>query len=132
MAVFRPRVTTFLDGAATALEMDDPWDGFVSYLENMFGMQAGDRGFNDFLSQRFTDSAETEQVHDQMCRQIEQVLTRAREPGEVRADHPGGHRRPHLVQRPNHRRHQGHGAPCLAAPTGGGKTQLDVDHIHRR
>jgi AcrR family transcriptional regulator len=86
MAAFRPRVTTFLDGAATAMEMDDPWDGFVSYLENLFGLQAGDRGFNDFLSRRFTDSTETEQIHDQMCRQIEQVLTRAQEAGEVRAD----------------------------------------------
>jgi AcrR family transcriptional regulator len=86
MAAFRPRVAAFLDGAASAVEMDNPWDGFVSYLENLFGVQAGDRGFNDFLSRRFTDNAETEQIHDQMCRQIEQVLTRAQEAGEVRAD----------------------------------------------
>ena len=49
-------------------------------------MQAGDRGFNDFLSRRFPGNAETERIHDQMCRQIEDVLTRAQEAGEARPD----------------------------------------------
>jgi hypothetical protein len=66
--------------------MDDPWEGFVYYLENLFRVQAGDRGFNDFLSRRFTDSAETERIHDQMCRQIADVLSRAQEAGEARPD----------------------------------------------
>ena len=86
MAAFKPRVQEFLDGATKALEMDDPWEGFVYYLDNLFRVQAGDRGFNDFLSRRFTDSAETERIHDQMCRQIEDVLTRAQEAGEARPD----------------------------------------------
>jgi AcrR family transcriptional regulator len=86
MAAFKPRLQEFLDGAAKALEMDDPWEGFVCYLENLFGVQAGDRGFNDFLSRRFPDNADTEHIHDQMCRQIEDVLTRAQEAGEARPD----------------------------------------------
>jgi AcrR family transcriptional regulator len=86
MAAFKPRVEEFLDGAKKALEMDDPWEGFVYYLENLFRVQAGDRGFNDFLSRRFTDNAETERIHDQMCRDIEVVLTRAQEAGEARPD----------------------------------------------
>lgn len=86
MAAFEPRLQEFLDVAAKAMEMDDPWEGFVRYLDNLFGMQAGDRGFNDFLSRRFPGNAETERIHDEMCRQIEIVLTRAQEAGEVRAD----------------------------------------------
>jgi AcrR family transcriptional regulator len=86
MAAFTPRVQEFLDGATKALEMADPWDGFVYYLENLFRVQAGDRGFNDFLSRRFTDSAETERIHDEMCRQIEEVLTRAQDAGAARRD----------------------------------------------
>jgi hypothetical protein len=39
-------------------------DGY--YLENLFRVQAGDRGFNDFLSRRFPGSAYTERGHDQM------------------------------------------------------------------
>jgi AcrR family transcriptional regulator len=86
LAAFDPRLQEFLDGASTALEVDDPWTGFVSYLENLFRVQAGDRGFNDFLSRRFPGSAETERIHDRMCRQIEDVLTRAQEAGKVRPD----------------------------------------------
>ena len=86
MAAFKPRLQEFLDGAAKALEMDDPWEGFVCYLENLFAVQAGDRGFNDFLSRRFPGNADTEHIHDQMCRQIEDVLTRAQEAGQARPD----------------------------------------------
>jgi AcrR family transcriptional regulator len=86
MAAFEPRLQEFLDGAKKALEMDDPWEGFVSYLENLFRVQAGDRGFNDFLSRRFPGNADTERIHDQMCRQIESVLARAQEAGQARSD----------------------------------------------
>lgn len=86
MAAFQPRLQEFLDGAAQALEMDDAWEGLVHYLENLFRLQAGDRGFNDFLSRRFTDNADTERIHDQMCRQIEDVLTRAQVAGTARPD----------------------------------------------
>jgi AcrR family transcriptional regulator len=86
MAAFEPRLREFLDGADKAMEIEDPWDGFVYYLENLFGTQAGDRGFNDFLSRRFPGNADTERIHDEMCRQIEIVLKRAQEAGEVRPD----------------------------------------------
>lgn len=86
IAAFTPRLREFLEGATRAQEMDDPWDGFVCYLENLFAVQAGDRGFNDFLSRRFPENADTEHIHDQMCRQIEDVLTRAQEAGVVRPD----------------------------------------------
>jgi len=86
MAALEPRLQEFLDGAKKALEMDDPWEGFVYYLENLFRVQAGDRGFNDFLSRRFPGSADTERIHDQMCQQIEDVLTRAQEAGKARPD----------------------------------------------
>src|SRR4051794_13961848 len=86
LAAFEPRLHEFLGGAEKAMEIDDPWDGFVYYLENLFRVQAGDRGFNDFLSRRFPGSADTERIHDQMCRQIEDVLMRAQDAGKVRAD----------------------------------------------
>jgi AcrR family transcriptional regulator len=86
MAAFKPRLQEFLDGANKALEIDDPWEGFACYLENLFAVQAGDRGFNDFLSRRFPGNADTEHIHDQMCRQIEDVLTRAQKAGEARLD----------------------------------------------
>jgi AcrR family transcriptional regulator len=86
VAAFEPRLQEFLEGADKALAMEDPWEGFVGYLENLFAVQAGDRGFNDFLSRRFPGNAETERIHDEMCAQIEDVLNRAQEAGEVRPD----------------------------------------------
>ena len=86
LTAFEPRLQEFLAGANSALEMNDPWEGFVHYLENLFRVQAGDRGFNDFLSRRFPGSPDTERIHDRLCQQIEDVLTRAQEAGEARAD----------------------------------------------
>ncbi|MGA0568018.1 TetR/AcrR family transcriptional regulator [Rathayibacter sp. KR2-224] len=86
MAAFEPRLREFLEGSEKAMQIEDPWEAFVDYLENLFRVQAGDRGFNDFLSRRFPGSADTERIHDQMCQQIDDVLTRAQEAGEVRPD----------------------------------------------
>jgi AcrR family transcriptional regulator len=86
MAALRPRLQEFVDGANKAVEMDDPWDGFVAYLDNLFVVQAGDRGFNDFLSRRFPGNSETEHIHDVMCQQIDDVLARAQEAGRARTD----------------------------------------------
>ncbi len=86
IAAFEPRLEEFLAGADEAMTIEDPWDGFVVYLENLFRVQAGDRGFNDFLSRRFPGSPETERIHDQMCRQIEVVLARAQDAGRARPD----------------------------------------------
>jgi AcrR family transcriptional regulator len=86
MAAFKPRVEEFLEGAKKALAIDDPWEGFVSYLENLFSVQAGDRGFNDFLSRRFPGNSETEHIHDVMCQQIQDVLARAQKAGKARPD----------------------------------------------
>lgn len=86
MAAFEPRLKEFLAGATRALEVDDPWEGLVAYLENLFRVQAGDRGFNDFLSRRFPSNAETERIHDQMCQQIDEVLARAQKAGQARPD----------------------------------------------
>lgn len=86
LAAFEPRLREFLSEAEKALQIEDPWDGFVGYLEHLFRLQAGDRGFNDFLSRRFPGNAETESIHDEMCDQIEQVLTRAQDAGRVRPD----------------------------------------------
>src|ERR1700759_3348319 len=40
IAAFEPRLEEFLDGAKQAMEIKDPWQGFVYYLENLFRIQA--------------------------------------------------------------------------------------------
>lgn len=51
-----------------------------AYHRSAPGIQVGDRRFSDFLSRSFTDSAETERIHDEMCQQIEDVLPEPRTP----------------------------------------------------
>ncbi|SMH42751.1 transcriptional regulator, TetR family [Rathayibacter oskolensis] len=85
-AAFEPRLREFLDRAEARLHAEDPWEGFVAYLEDLFRLQAGDRGFNDFLSRRFPGNAEIERIHDRLCLQIADVLGRAQDEGRVRPD----------------------------------------------
>ena len=86
LAALQPRLEEFAAGATRSLEVDDPWAAFSDYLENLFRLQVGDRAFNDFLSRRFRGNAETERLHDEMCSQIEQLLTRAQDAGQARID----------------------------------------------
>ncbi len=86
MAALEPQLEDFFGGAEKALAIEDPWEGFVHYLENLFRVQAGERGFNDFLSRRFPGSPDAERIHDQVCRQIDDVLIRAQKAGKVRSD----------------------------------------------
>ncbi|HTN58373.1 MAG TPA: helix-turn-helix domain-containing protein [Protaetiibacter sp.] len=86
LAALEPRLAELLDESERVMAIDDPWTAFASYLENLFRLQAGDRGFNDFLSRRFPGSAETERLHDQICEHIDEVLIRAQDAGVVRLD----------------------------------------------
>jgi AcrR family transcriptional regulator len=86
LAALEPRLAELLDESERVMAIDDPWTAFASYLENLFRLQAGDRGFNDFLSRRFPGSAETERLHDQICEHIDEVLIRAQDAGVVRPD----------------------------------------------
>jgi AcrR family transcriptional regulator len=86
LAALEPRLAELLDESERVMAIDDPWTAFASNLENLFRLQAGDRGFNDFLSRRFPGSAETERLHDQICEHIDEVLIRAQDAGVVRPD----------------------------------------------
>jgi AcrR family transcriptional regulator len=86
LAALEPRLAELLDESERVMAIDDPWTAFASYLENLFRLQAGDRGLNDFLSRRFPGSAETERLHDQICEHIDEVLIRAQDAGVVRPD----------------------------------------------
>ncbi|MBW0107439.1 TetR/AcrR family transcriptional regulator [Pseudonocardia sp. KRD-182] len=86
LAAFAEKFGAFMAAAESARAADDPWVGLSSYLETLCGMQAGDRGFNDFVSMRFPASAETESMHDQVCAAMEAILGRAQEAKVARTD----------------------------------------------
>ncbi|MFD6162543.1 TetR/AcrR family transcriptional regulator [Nocardia sp. NPDC060256] len=86
VAAFEPKLREFLDSATDALAMDDPWAGFCTFLEVLCRTQAGDRGFNDFLSMRFPASEHTEAMHNRLCELTSDILARAQTAGVVRPD----------------------------------------------
>jgi AcrR family transcriptional regulator len=86
LAAFAEKFESFMAAADAALAAEDPWAGLSSYLEALCGMQAGDRGFNDFVSMRFPASKETEAMHDQVCAAMESILGRAQDAKLARQD----------------------------------------------
>lgn len=86
LAAFEEKFEAFMAAAESALAAEDPWVGLSSYLETLCGMQAGDRGFNDFVSMRFPSSARTEAMHDQVCAAMETILGRAQDAKVARTD----------------------------------------------
>ncbi|GAA1303459.1 TetR/AcrR family transcriptional regulator [Pseudonocardia xinjiangensis] len=86
LAAFDEKFRTFMAAAEAALRADDPWVGLSSYVETLCGMQAGDRGFNDFVSMRFPSSERTEAMHDQVCEAMETILGRAQDARVARRD----------------------------------------------
>jgi AcrR family transcriptional regulator len=86
LAVFEPRACELLREAEIALAMDDPWEGFGHCLDALFSMQAGNRGFNDFICTRFPGDVRTESLHNRLCELMKQVVRRAQDSGDVRTD----------------------------------------------
>ncbi|WP_405109784.1 TetR/AcrR family transcriptional regulator [Micromonospora sp. NBC_01405] len=86
VAAFEPKLQKFLEDAEAALVMADPWDGFCAFLDALCSAQAGDRGFNEFVSQRFPSDERTEALHNRLCQLAERILCQAQVAGVVRPD----------------------------------------------
>jgi len=85
-AVLADTVQAHVDAAEQALAMDDPWDGFVHYLEQTCRLQAADRGLNDVMGMRFPRATATEAAKARLFELVAQVVQRAQENGQLRAD----------------------------------------------
>lgn len=84
-AVFADRVETVMQISEHALAMDDPWAGFVHFVEQVSRMQAADRGYNDLSARSLPQAVPTER-HERGHALMLQVIDRARESGALRPD----------------------------------------------
>ncbi len=88
-AIFPERLAALERLAITALADADPWNGFVVFVEGLFALQAEDHGLNDALAQRFPLSDELNEICRRGFGHVEQIIARAKESGQLRADfHP--------------------------------------------
>jgi AcrR family transcriptional regulator len=85
-AVFADRMAEHARAVEAALEEDDPWDGFRSYLEAAAELQVHDRGIADLITLDVSPAAEIEALRDHAFRGLVKVIERAKAAGALRAD----------------------------------------------
>jgi AcrR family transcriptional regulator len=88
-ALFEERLEEFMDILDDALADADPWRGLSGFLERSMEMQAEDRGFKDLLLQSPDGPERMRRFRAQIRPLVEEVLRRAQDAGELRADVDG-------------------------------------------
>jgi AcrR family transcriptional regulator len=84
--VLLDRMTESLAIGADVLAHDDPWQGFVTYLEQLCALQARDRGVTDAISRRFPRTPNLDAACAAGFAQAQQLIERAQRHGSLRAD----------------------------------------------
>ena len=84
--VFVESVASFRDTAEEALQIEDAWTAFSTFIEQMCERQAENWGLKDLLCMRFPDSKLMEDARKRGRDTVRRLLARAQAEGAVRAD----------------------------------------------
>ena len=85
-ALFEEKIDRAVALAEAALEVEDPWEGFTSFMRGMCRMQAGDRGFKDALLARDRGRERVAAARERIAPLAMKLLARAQKAGAVRSD----------------------------------------------
>jgi AcrR family transcriptional regulator len=85
-ALFEDKIDRAVALADASLEIEDPWEGFTTFMRGMCRMQAQDRGFKDALLLRGPGRERVAAARERIAPRAIKLLTRAQEAGAVRAD----------------------------------------------
>jgi len=85
-ALFEEKIDRAVELADRALEIEDPWEAFTTFMRGMCRMQAGDRGFKDALLVRDRGRERVAAARERIAPRAMKLLTRAQEAGAVRPD----------------------------------------------
>jgi AcrR family transcriptional regulator len=86
VATFGPKLAAYTEAIDGALQDSDPWRGFCHYLTTITGMQRGDRGFRDILTQAFPAARELRAQRDHVYHGVAELIEKAKATGRLRAD----------------------------------------------
>ncbi|HEY3467466.1 MAG TPA: helix-turn-helix domain-containing protein [Amycolatopsis sp.] len=75
--------------AEEALACEDPWDGFVLFLERSVLMQVTDRGFMQVCTRAFDRGSGLEKVKQANASRIARIIARAQDAGALQAGFRG-------------------------------------------
>ncbi len=85
-ALFEAKIDRAIALADAALEIEDPWEGFTTFMRGMCSLQAADRGFKDALLMRDRGRERVAAARERIAPRAMKLLTRAQEAGAIRAD----------------------------------------------
>ncbi|GGU55019.1 TetR/AcrR family transcriptional regulator [Lentzea flava] len=86
-AIFPERLAALDDIGAKALADPDPWHAFAGYLDDLYALQAEDRGLNDVLARDLPNAPEVVSACHRGAGHAEVLITRAVEAGVLRPDY---------------------------------------------
>jgi AcrR family transcriptional regulator len=85
-AVFADRMAEHLAAVEAALDTDDPWEGFASYIRAVGAMQASDRGIADLVTMDVSTAPEVERLRSRAFEGLVRLVDRAHAAGVLRDD----------------------------------------------
>jgi len=85
-ALFEDKIDRAVALAEEALEIEDAWEAFTTFVRGMCRMQAQDRGFKDALLLRGPGRVRVSAARERIAPRAMKLLARAQEAGAVRSD----------------------------------------------
>ncbi len=85
-ALFEDKVESLLVLAAEAAAFDDPWEGFVHFVEGALESQVCNRGLRDVLLRSDVGCAGASKVRDAVTPILAEIIGRAQAAGRLRPD----------------------------------------------
>ena len=85
-AVLADALSEICAAAEAALDEDDAWTGFSTFLERVLDLHARNRGVKDAIARRTRGGGRVEEARARLRPLVSQLIARAREQGALRAD----------------------------------------------
>jgi AcrR family transcriptional regulator len=85
-ALFEDKIAEVAGVARAALEIEDPWEGFTTFVSRVCALQAADRGFKEAMLGRDRGAERVREARDQIAPIAIRLLRRAQAAGQVRPD----------------------------------------------
>ncbi len=80
------QVSRYVDLARRAATVADPWEGFVTFVTELCGMQEGHAGFRDIAAIALPGDARVEELRRQADDLVGELMDRAKSVGRLRTD----------------------------------------------
>ena len=85
-AILEDVLTEVCRAAESALEVDDAWSGFTTFLERVFELHVRNRGLKDVIAERKHGRRRLESARAQMRQLVAELIARAQAQGSLRRD----------------------------------------------